>query len=293
MDRPLEFRFHREAFDNPRIPRPVAVDGVMRVGDLVLLTGSYDTYKSSLALELAWSLSTGNPWLGYYPIVQPSRVGLIQAEIEEGAYDERLRQFPIAAELFYESHIGFTFDRLDEVRELIPDLSLDVVMFDPIGIMWPSHAANGEPFSENVKNHVSPLMRELKKLRTGIVLIHHDPKPSGENRGRASGSAALLNDPDVRIFIDKNKDDSIQVTVRNRLQRAARPFRAVFNEESRRLNWAPATRPVRTTNQPRAHLTEYEGVSGRAANRLTVVRSQSSASGGTTQPKAPLPDGTE
>lgn len=238
----------------------------MRVGDLVLVTAPWDTFKSTLGLELAWSLATGQPWLTHYPVLRTMRVGILQVEIDPGSYDERLKWFPAADELLAASCIGFTFDHMEKLVERIEDAALDAVVLDPLGQLWPSYALNGEPFQENLKTHVSPIMRELKKLRRSVIVVHHDPKPSGDNKNRASGSAALLNDPDVRLFVDRNKDGSVQVTVRNRLQRAAKPFRAVFNEETRRMVWAPLG--ARVTSLPPQRLKEHEELSGRVAQRV-------------------------
>lgn len=211
----------------------------MRVGDLVLLSGSWDTFKSTLAMELAWSLATGRPWLGRaeFRVHRRLRLGILQTEIDPGAYDERCQRFPPAADLYVASVMDFTFDRLDELETAIDDAALDGLILDPLGQCWPSHSEAGEPFNENNKTHVSPVMRRLKALRKTIILVHHDPKPSGDGPvNRASGSAALLNDPDVRMFVDRSAGTGdIKVTVRNRLQQPTPPFRGHFDEESLRI----------------------------------------------------------
>lgn len=275
MDEPLEFLPHTVILENPRAPRPIAVEGIMRVGDLVLITAPWDSFKSTLGLELAWSLATGSPWLTEFDIIQTMRVGILQVEIDPGSYDERLSWFPPAEELLACSKIGFTLDHPERITEAVEDYVLDAVVLDPLGQLWPSHALNGEPFQENLKNHVSPIMRELKKLKCSVIMVHHDPKQQQGMTNRASGSAALLNDPDVRLFIDKMKDGSINVAVRNRLQRAAQPFRAVFNEDTRRLVWSPLLRGVRATPggppvtpSPRARPKEYETITKRVQSKL-------------------------
>lgn len=206
----------------------------MRVGDLCLITGGFDTMKSTLALELAWSLACRRPWLHTFKVHRGMRVGLLQVEIDPGSFDERLLRFTPLENMLTASNLGWTFDRMEELREVVGDLSLDCLVLDPLGPMWPTFALNGEPFSENLKTHVSPLMRNLKSLGVGLILVHHDPKVQAGFQGRASGSSALLNDPDVRIFVDRKGDD-IKITVRNRLQRPTRPFTATFNEESGRI----------------------------------------------------------
>lgn len=238
MTEPIEFLDHVYIRDNPRAPRPIAIEGIIRVGDLAVITGEYDAYKSTLGLELAWSLATGRPWLKCpaFRVVRKIRTGVLQTEIDPGAYDERCARFPPARDLLLCTSPDFTLDRILELQVALDDAALEGIVIDPLGQVWPSHARNGEPFSENAKSHVSPLMRELKSLRRTVVLIHHDPKPSAGFKGRASGSAAILNDPDVRIFVDRKGDGHIKVTVRNRLQRPAPPFEAIFDPETLRLS---------------------------------------------------------
>lgn len=232
---PLEFLPHEYVVANPRAPRPLAIEGVLRVGDLVIITGSYDTFKSTLALELMWSLATGKPWLRHWDfrVRRRLRVGLLQTEIDPGSYDERCARFSPAADLLLCSCLDFTFDRMDELETALDDSGLDGIAIDPLGMVWPTFAASGEPFSENAKTHVSPIMRKLKQLRRTTILVHHDPKQQMGLTNRASGSSALLNDPDVRIFVDRAAGDNIRVTVRNRLQHPTPPFIAHF--ESGRL----------------------------------------------------------
>ena len=209
--------------DYPPRARPVAIEGILRVGDLAIITGSYDTFKSSFALELAYALATGDDFLARFPVKHRLRMGVLQTEIDPGAYADRLQVFIRTPDLLVSSDLYFDFDRLGELAQAIDDLALDGVVLDPLGQMWPSYARNGEPFSENAKTHVAPLMKALKSMHRTIILVHHDPKPGQGARNRASGSSALLNDPDARIFLDRN-DPLVGVTVRNRLQSPAGTF---------------------------------------------------------------------
>ena len=243
---PLDFRPTTYIHADPRKPRPIAITGILRVGDLAIISGSWDTFKSTFALELVSSLATGEPFLGWFRVWRKIRMGIVQAEIDPGSYDGRVVQFPASDDLFVASDLRFSFDRLGEVEEAVRELDLGGVAFDPLGQMWPSRAENGEPFSENVKTHISPLLRRLKLLGVTVILVHHDPKPAPGVSRRASGSSALLNDPDTRIFLDRGstKDDSHRVSVelRTRLQSPATGFDAVYQEG--RLKAVVSGKPV-------------------------------------------------
>jgi RecA-family ATPase len=243
MSEPLDFLPHDYILAHPRSPRPIALEGVLRVGDLVIITGTYDAFKSVLSMELAWSLATGRAWLGHN-VIRRVRMGLLQVEIDPGSHDERCRAFPPAADLSICSCIGFTFDRLLELKTVTDDMELEGLVIDPLGQVWPGVARNGETFSENHKNHVSPLMTELKEFRKTIILVHHDPKATANFQGRASGSAAILNDPDVRIFVDRTAGtNDIHISFKNRLQKPAKSLTARFNEDTMRLEVISRDRP--------------------------------------------------
>lgn len=208
-------------------PRPVAIPGILGVGDLAIITAPHDSYKSTFALQLGRSLATGESLLGRFEVVRPLSMVVLQAEIDPGSYRERVAVFGGSPHLHTCSDFTFNFNQLpDFVRYLdiyVPDW--DGIIFDPVGEMWPTYSQAGEPFSENQKTHVTPILKALKLLGKTIILVHHDPKKSQGFQGRASGTAALLNTPDVRIHLDRDYlTNTVKVEVHNRLQNPAGTF---------------------------------------------------------------------
>jgi len=216
-------------------PRAVAVDKVLGVGDLAIISGPYDTFKSSFALELAHSLATAEPFLGRFAVDHPLRTLVIQCEIDAGSYRDRVRQLGGHPDLLVWNDYAWSFERLGELPAIVDECGVEAIVFDPIGQMWPRHSRSGEPFNENLKTHVSPLLKVLRLLGPTIILVHHDPK-KGQVENRAAGSSALLNDPDTRIFLDEHPL-GIGVRIRTRLQASAGRFTARFYEDRRRLRF--------------------------------------------------------
>lgn len=228
----MDFTPTTDIHNNPRDPRPIAVEGVLRVGDLCIVTGSWDTFKSTFALELAWSLATRVDFLRKFRVSNQVRMGIVQAEIDPGSYDHRLLVYPPTQELLAASLIGngsrpFTFDRLDELQHDMEEFGMGGIVLDPIGQMWPRN----REFNPNWSYQVSPILWDLKTMGKTVILVHHDPKPGQGVQNWAAGAAALLNDPDVRIHLDrKGTSDDVTVTIRNRLQEATPPFLARFHQ---------------------------------------------------------------
>lgn len=230
------------AWLSPSKPRPIAIRGLLRVGDLAIITAPRNTFKSSFALEMAWSLATAEPFLGHFAVDVPMRVGYLQVEIDPGSFQERVRMMGRHTALGPADdpdlwiHSGpLRLDALDDILAAADEHGLQALVFDPIGKMWPEVARGGEAFSENVKGHVQPLLERLNWSGRTIILVHHDPKPSaGGVQNRASGTAALLNDPDVRVLLSRTKvHGRIRVEVENRLQFPAPPFDAGFTDARR------------------------------------------------------------
>ena len=223
--------------ESPRSPRPIAIDGVLRVGDLCIVTGGWDTFKSTLCLEMAWSLATGMPFLGNpsLAVVNPLRMGILQAEIDPGSYDERLLAYSPTDNLWTCSDLTYqlTESGVEDLYVTMRELELDGLVLDPLGPMWPSYAwTTGEVFRENAKEHVTPILKAFKQFSKTIVLVHHDPKPSLGVRNRASGTSALLNDPDTRILLDR-MGAKVIAQVRSRLQHGAGQIECSFTQKRR------------------------------------------------------------
>lgn len=213
----------------------------MSLGDTVIITAPWDSFKSTFALEMAYALSTASVFLDRFQVLcQPLTVGVVQCEIDPGSYDERLQE----AELDRTDNLLVYSDpqyhlSLRDLSTAIHDSSLDVVVIDPMGVATREYVTpQGEQFNENWNQHVRPLIRQLRSLGATVIMVHHDPKPSQGVKNWASGASAWLNDPDTRIHLERSGPGEIKVEVKTRLQHPAKPFFAYMN--GRRLHYRSA-----------------------------------------------------
>lgn len=188
-------RMVRASLSGPAIlmhefPRPASLlgEGIVTVGDLVLVFGGAGIGKTWLALTWALALARAEAWFGMTTTTEPVDVGFLELEIHGHAVQDRLRDLvddvPNTFHLVVRPQLRGAVDlvdadgrprHLEELRAWIREKRLRVVFVDALA------RATSCPQID-----FSPLLLALDALRgdTGcaIVLLHHEGK-----RGRDNG----------------------------------------------------------------------------------------------------------
>ena len=76
--------------DDPKPLAPELIEGILRKGHKMLISGASKAGKSFLLIQLAFSLSEGKPWLGFFNCAK-CKVLYVNFEVDEGDFDKRLR----------------------------------------------------------------------------------------------------------------------------------------------------------------------------------------------------------
>lgn len=235
----MEYRSLAEVRANPfQKPEPL-IDGIVNAGELVIITGLWDSFKSRFGAEMARSIASGESFLNNFKVYSPGPALIVQKEIHPGAYDERFITLAEGVDnsrpflLSYDAQFRFNQGYESELGHLINSLGLKLIVFDPLTYFWPE----GKDFDENTSGSVAAALGPLLRLRTTgctFVLIHHDPKPSGGYSGIARGSSVLVNAPDTRILLARdNGADTLNVFCRTRNIRGVGKFQARLTETGR------------------------------------------------------------
>jgi len=228
------------------LPDPI-IDGILCCGELAILSAPYDSFKSSLGLEIAYSVCTGAPFLSYFPVRQTGPVYFFQQEVHPGVFDERVINLRIATA--HRSNLWVDYDefRFDgrskaELETIIGVKKPLLIVFDPLANFWPTG------MRENDNPMMNTTLRPLLNLRetgTSFLMIHGDTKTEAEGQPvRARGASDLLYKPDVRIFMDRLENlgepvDAVKITMRTRNRKRLAPFTATFTEQLR-LQYVPS-----------------------------------------------------
>lgn len=213
-----------ERWDNPpKLPEEL-IEGILRRGHKMLISGSSKAGKSFLLMELCISIAEGLPWLGF-----PCRKGkvlYINLEIDRASALNRFHKI-------YEA-LGITPKNLDNVvlwnlrgnavplDELVPKLvrrirgqHFDAIIIDPI-----YKVITGD---ENSASEMGAFCNQFDKIcnETGCSTIychHHSKGGQGMKRAmdRASGSGVFARDPDAQLdIIQLELSDEVKITLRD------------------------------------------------------------------------------
>ncbi len=229
-----------EALANqPKLPDEL-IEGVVRVGHKMLISGSSKAGKSFLLMELAIALAEGIKWLGFQ--CKKSKVLYVNLEIDEPSAINRFaviyKAMKIKPKYSHDVVIWNLRGRAMPLDKLVPKLirkvanqDFDAIIIDPI-----YKVITGD---ENNASEMGKFSNQFDKIcnETGCTAIyshHHSKGSQGFKRAmdRASGSGVFARDPDAQLdmiqletteeFMAQNAD--IMTSTAWRLESSLREF---------------------------------------------------------------------
>ena len=190
----------------PSLPEEL-IEGVLRCGHKMLISGSSKAGKSFLLMELAVALSEGMTWLGFK--CKKSRVLYVNLEIDAASFINRFAEIYKALKITPKHSDDISIWNLRghavPLDKLVPKLirrisnkQYDAVIIDPI-----YKVITGD---ENNASEMGAFCNQFDKIcnETGSAAIychHHSKGAQGSKRAmdRASGSGVFARDPDAQL----------------------------------------------------------------------------------------------
>jgi hypothetical protein len=190
------------------------------------------TFKTFLALELAVAVASGAPCLRRFPVSRPGCVLLYCAEDSLTMVRRRLEGICAAA--------GLRLEELDIQVITEPSVRLDLESvrrkLDATVAKLRPRLLILDPFvrlhriDENASGEVAPLLAFLRELQrrhaVAVLVVHHAKKGAGRIRaGQAlRGSSEFHAWGDTNLFLKKQNDDTVTLSVEHRAAPSMRPL---------------------------------------------------------------------
>lgn len=200
-----------DALKDPPPLADVLIEGILRKGHKMLISGPSKAGKSFFLMELAVALANGQKWIGFQ--CHKSRVLYINFEIDSASCIHRFMD--IRAALKERQHLDCSHNddlmvwnlrgHAMPLNEMVPkitakckDFNLDVILVDPI-----YKVLMGD---ENNASDMGAFCNEFDKianlLHCSVIYCHHHSKGAQgfkKAMDRASGSGVFARDPDAQL----------------------------------------------------------------------------------------------
>jgi archaellum biogenesis ATPase FlaH len=196
---------------NEHPPEPV-IKGLVNKGDIFLLHGSEESFKSVFILQMAESVALGTSLLMYWNVPQNWRVGVIETEIHEMMLGERLRQmFPkgnapkgmcfMRESALHDWRRRGLRQKFESIQRWIEEEEIEVLLIDTANDFF-----RGED-NPSAETDVGTFFDELRSLKVGARgIVRHDRKKKAElddqvnSNERIRGSSEWKEDPEVIVL---------------------------------------------------------------------------------------------
>lgn len=196
-------------FDNPPPMANAIIDGVLREGHKMLVSGPSKAGKSFLLLQLAVAIAEGSKWLGWR--CRRGRVLYVNLELDPASCVNRIVEVYKA--------MGIQPDHVDDIdlwqlrgkalpmTELAPKLirralkrKYSAVIIDPIYKV----ITGDENAADQMAKFCNQFDKVCSELKCAVIYCHHHSKgeqAAKKAHDRASGSGVFARDPDALLDI--------------------------------------------------------------------------------------------
>jgi len=278
------------AKENP--PEPI-VRGLLNKGDILLLHGSEESFKSIFVIQMAECIATQGTLLNVWNVPKARTVGVLETEMHEVMMGDRLsRVFPKGGPsnlLFLRESALRDWRRLgmrekcNFVQEWVKDCKIEVLIIDTVNDFF---RGDDNPSEER---HVGGFFDELRSLNNGCrIIVRHDRKRKPDqddglnSNERIRGSAEFKEDPEAIISLERNDRRTHEVTLevgKLRYGSKPEPMSLWFDARQFRLTPLPPVIAVlydgdHTRNELIKHCGHRFGVAERTVDEMIAKEKQ-------------------
>jgi len=210
------------------LPKPdFLIDGIYPELGLGVMYGEPETYKSFQALNIAYCVATGLPYMGN--ATKQGAAAYIAAEGSEylgdrleglerihGLPTEKLWFLPEAAQLGNSGHVDRVIQLLEAIGEPVRLVVIDTLSETAIGLK--------ENQQEDMSLYLGAAKRFKAELGAAVLILHHKNKGQKEIRG----STVILGTVDTAIEVCRQEGTDRRVTLQAAKQRGFDRFAPIY-----------------------------------------------------------------
>jgi hypothetical protein len=223
------------------------ITGVLPEDGRGLLIAKKKVGKTHLAVNLAWSLLTGEPFLGVFGVQRAARVAYVNGEVSAAMFAGWARDVGIPGDRLV---LANTRGRPNPVRDdatagqfaaALHAFAPDVLVLDTFGRFFTGHSQDDASDVAAFLNRLD-LLAELAGVHEVLLVAH----AGWSEHNRARGSSALEDWPDSIIRLTAIEQDGVPV------ERFVSADGRDVDVEERRLRYDPQTRRLSLADGTRA-----------------------------------------
>lgn len=227
------------------------IDKLIPNRSVCILTGKRGTLKTFLALQMAYSICSGNEFLNKF---QTKQGGVLYLDKENGIYIMKKRTKMIKEGLNLQTgslevgFICFSTIKIDKISD-INKLEEAIKEYHPKILIIDTYR-RAISFDENDAGSVSELFVDIlrplvEKYNISILLIHHNRKSgqgSGDEMDEIRGSSDLANYSDIILKTERKGEELILKQLKNRNAKEEEPIKIKleFSEQFMKMNYEGA-----------------------------------------------------
>ena len=196
-------------------PEPI-IEGTMNVGDILLLHGTEECFKSVFVVQMAESIALATPLLRFWNVPRPRKVGIIETEMHPAMLGVRLTgMFPDGNPpgnmlFFHESQLRkwrrkSMAKKFEMIQQWIRWEGIEVLIIDTANDFF---RGKDSPSDEPVAGGFFDQLRNLEVQAR--VIVRHDRKRregdlwgGGSSNEQIRGSAEFKEDPEVILNLER------------------------------------------------------------------------------------------
>jgi hypothetical protein len=273
-------------------PQPV-IKGLLNVGDILLIHGTEESYKSVMIAQCAESIANGKTFLKTWPVWGRWQVGIVETEMHPAMMGERLsKMFPdgtapenmvfMSDDLLKEFRRSNLVMKFDIIQRWVEELGIQILMIDTANDFF-----RGED-SPSEERSVGEFFDRLRSLPVDArIIVRHDRKKKeidllAHSNELIRGSAEWKEDPETIVYIKRadKRTNEVQMEVgKLRYGIKPEPISLWFDAGCFRLTPLPPVvavleRGQKTRQQVIAECRRRFGVAERLAETMLAQESQ-------------------